>query len=273
MKILVFIPTYRCELQIKRVIKQFSPSIQEKIDTIIVVDNISPDETLINAIAEAKTVFTISNFIAWKNDDNYGLGGSHKAAMRYAVDNRFDYIIVLHGDDQANIADIAEYLTEEKISDIDCLLGARFMRGSDLQGYSKFRTFGNIVYNILFSLVTMRKIHDLGSGLNLYRVSMLEQFYYKKFPDDLTFNYIMLLASYNRNQRVDFFPISWREEDQRSNVKLFQQAFKVIKMLLTYSIQRRDFLTKEMRTRPHESYTGSIQFHIRNKKTSVDDNA
>jgi glycosyltransferase involved in cell wall biosynthesis len=115
MKTLVFIPAYRCETQIKRVIRQFSPSIQEKIDTVIVVDNISPDNTLKSAIDEAKQVFTISNFIAWKNDNNYGLGGSHKAAIRYAVDNNFDYIIVLHGDDQADIADIEAYLTSESL--------------------------------------------------------------------------------------------------------------------------------------------------------------
>lgn len=273
MKTLVFIPAYRCETQIKRVIRQFSPSIQEKIDTVIVVDNISPDDTLQSAIDEAKQVFTISNFIAWKNDNNYGLGGSHKAAIRYAVDNNFDYIIVLHGDDQADIADIEAYLTSESLSRIDCLLGARFMPGSRLKGYSKFRTFGNIVYNALFSIVAMRKIYDLGSGLNLYKVSTLRDFYYKNFPDDLTFNYIMLLASYNKKQKVKFFPISWREDDQVSNVKLFQQAFKVIRMLLTYFVQRGSFLKKEMRLRPFEQYTGGIQHKIDNKIVDVDNNA
>lgn len=273
MKILVFIPAYRCENQIKRVIRQFSPTIQEKVDTVIVVDNISPDNTLQNAINEAAQTFTSSNFIAWKNDNNYGLGGSHKAAMRYAVDNGFDYIIVLHGDDQADISDIENYLTADKLLGIDCLLGARFMPGSKLKGYSIFRTFGNVVYNALFSIVSMRKIYDLGSGLNLYKVSALQEFYYKQFPDDLTFNYIMLLASYNRKQKVKFFPISWREDDQVSNVKLFQQAVKVIKMLMTYCLQRGDFLKKEMRVRAFDEYTGRIQYSIDNKPTDVDNNA
>ncbi|RBL65436.1 glycosyltransferase family 2 protein, partial [Pseudomonas sp. MWU13-2625] len=150
------------------------------------------------------------------NDDNYGLGGSHKAAFRYAVEQEFDYIVVLHGDDQADIRDLIPQLEAGIGRADDCLLGARFMRGSQLKGYSWFRTFGNRVYNSLFSLITMRAIYDLGSGLNLYRVAAYRDFYYKSFPDDLTFNYVMLLASYHRKQVVRFFPISWREEDQIS---------------------------------------------------------
>lgn len=259
-KILVFIPAYRCQAQITRVIDQFDSRVQAWVDTVIVVDNRSPDDTLNAAIEGGKSVIKDCNFIAWCNDDNYGLGGSHKAAFRYAVEQDFDYIVVLHGDDQADIRDLIPQLEAGIGRADDCLLGARFMRGSQLKGYSWFRTFGNRVYNSLFSLVTMRAIYDLGSGLNLYRVAAYRDFYYKFFPDDLTFNYVMLLASYHRKQVVRFFPISWREDDQISNVRLFRQAFKVLGLLVGYGLHRGSFLDKELRTRGFDSYTGQIRY-------------
>lgn len=258
-RIIVFIPAYRCETQITRVIDQFDERVQSWIDTVMVVDNRSPDNTLQAAIARGKERLTQCRFIAWVNDSNYGLGGSHKAAFRYAIEQGFDYLVVLHGDDQADIRDLIPELERGAHREVDCLLGARFMGGSRLTGYSWVRTFGNHVYNKLFSLAALRNIQDLGSGLNLYRLAAFRDFYYKPFPDDLTFNYVMLLASFHAGQRVRFFPISWREEDQISNVKLFQQAFKVLGLLGGFFFRRGAFLATEMRTKPFAEYSGKIE--------------
>ncbi|SEO20867.1 Glycosyltransferase involved in cell wall bisynthesis [Duganella sp. CF517] len=257
-RILVFIPAYRCAPQIVRVIDQFDERVQRAVDTVMVVDNRSPDNTLQAAVERAATRLTHCNFIAWTNDDNYGLGGSHKAALRYAIEHGFDYLVVLHGDDQADIRDLLPELERGAHLDADCLLGARFMPGSRLLGYSALRTFGNRVYNLLFSLGAGRRIYDLGSGLNLYRLAPLREFYYKGFPDDLTFNYVMLLGSYHAGQRVRFFPISWREDDQVSNVRLFRQAFKVLGLLGAYCLRRGRFLAGDMRAKAHAAYSGSI---------------
>ncbi|MDB5820804.1 MAG: glycosyltransferase family 2 protein [Rhizobacter sp.] len=242
-------------------IDQFDANVQALIDTVMVVDNRSPDRTLEVAIERGRQKLTGCEFIAWRNDDNYGLGGSHKAAFRFAVEQGFDYLVVLHGDDQADIRDLIPQLEAGAHREVDCLLGARFMPGSRLIGYSWLRTHGNRVYNALFSLVTLRRIHDLGSGLNLYRLAAFREFYYKGFPDDLTFNYVMLLASYHRRQRVRFFPISWREEDQRSNVKLFNQAFKVLGLLATYGLRRGSFISSDLRSKRFATYSGQIAHH------------
>ncbi|HBQ4537127.1 TPA: glycosyltransferase, partial [Escherichia coli] len=131
-KILLFIPAYNCEKQIPRVLNQCL-NINEIINEIIVVDNQSTDNTLIAASEEAKNIETPVTIV--RNNDNYGLGGSHKVAFQYALDNKFDYIIVLHGDDQGTLSDLLPLITEGKHRDKDCLLGARFMPKSKLEGY------------------------------------------------------------------------------------------------------------------------------------------
>src|SRR3989338_5851469 len=203
-RILVFIPAYRCAAQIARVMDQFTDTVQETVEAVLVVDNRSPDGTLQRAVACGKDRFRKTRLIAWVNDDNYGLGGSHKVAFRYAADQGLDYLVVLHGDDQADIRDLVPLLDSGVHRNVDCLLGARFMKGSRLFGYSILRTFGNRLYNRLFSLVVSFRIHDLGSGLNVYRLSSFRDFNYKRFQDDLTFNYVMLLASLHGGQKVRF---------------------------------------------------------------------
>jgi glycosyltransferase involved in cell wall biosynthesis len=259
-KILVFIPCYRCEPQIQRVIAQFDEDIQKLVDTVMVVDNRSPDNTLTTAIEAGKNKLQNCHFIAWKNTDNYGLGGSHKAAFRYAIDNDFDHLIVLHGDDQADIRDLKTHLESGEHNKYDCFLGARFMPGSQLKGYSWLRTFGNRAYNLLFSIQVLKRVYDLGSGLNMYRLAAFKEFYYKNIPDDLTFNYVMLLGSYNRQQAVKFFPITWREEDQVANVRLFSQATRVLKLLAGYFFCRDKFLKTEMRAKTFATYHGEITY-------------
>jgi len=260
-KILVFIPTYCCESQIVRVIEQFDVRAQQLIDTIIVIDNQSPDCTLDVAIKHGQAVINRCNFIVWRNDENYGLGGSHKVAFRYAIEKGFDYMVVFHGDDQASFHDLILKIESGEHLEVDCLLGARFMPGSVLKGYSLFRTLGNLVYNALFSSVFLKKIYDLGSGLNMYRLSAFRCFYYHQYPDDLTFNYVMLMANFHRKQSIRFFPITWREEDQISNVKLFRQALRVMGFLAGFCLCRGRFLKREFRSSRVISYAGNVVYH------------
>ncbi|MBS1717182.1 MAG: glycosyltransferase family 2 protein [Armatimonadetes bacterium] len=257
MKRLLFIPMYNCEKQIPRVITQLTPEITAHFQQLLMVDNRSPDSTLNTAIEAAKSLPIPVEIV--KNSENYGLGGSHKVAFEYALTNGFEEVVVLHGDDQARVQDLLPVLQQDT-SAHQCWLGARFAPGSSLIGYSAFRIFGNRVFNWLFSAVLFRTVYDLGSGLNLYQTSMLASRYYLNFPDDLTFNYAMVLAISGYKQDARFFPISWREEDQISNVKLFSQARRVLGMLAKYAFLRKSFLKKEMRMTPRDTYPFESQF-------------
>jgi hypothetical protein len=124
-------------------------------------------------------------------------------------------------------------------------LGARFMPGSRLSGYSPLRTFGNHVFNALYSLAAARRIYDLGSGLNLYAVKALDPTLYLPCADDLTFNYHMLLRSMAKGWRIQFFPLEWREADQRSNVKLVRHATRVLSIVVDYAFNRTSYWRRD----------------------------
>ncbi len=255
-KILLFIPAYNCEKQIIRVLSQLGEEMMRYIDQVVVINNRSTDETeeVVKKFIDRCPYISVKLL---RNKDNYGLGGSHKVAFDYAIKEKFDYVMVLHGDDQGDIHDLLPVLKTGMYRHYDCILGARFMKGSKLQGYSKIRTFGNIVYDFLFAAVIKKRVFDLGSGLNIYSTKMLKSKYYEKFPDNLMFNYCMILASDYYGHCIRFYPISWREDDQVSNVKMLHQAVTVLKMLKEYYINKQSIL-KDYRQIKVESYEADI---------------
>ena len=259
-KILLFIPMYNCEKQIPRVLGQLTDEVCSYISEVIVVNNRSTDNgenAVIQYLKENKPPVKISLL---RNDENYGLGGSHKVAFQYALDNNFDYVIILHGDDQGQISDFLPLLKSGNYKDYDCCLGARFMKGSKLQGYSKLRVFGNYIFNFLFSVVVRNEIKDLGSGLNLYKISTLSSEYFMKYPDTLYFNDLMILASCFYKQKMLFYPISWREEDQVSNNKLLSFSMALLKMLFNYIKNPGKYLGSDLRNKNIDSYTAKIVY-------------
>jgi dolichol-phosphate mannosyltransferase len=226
---------------------------------LIVVDNRSTDGT-VDAAREAIERLEGVRARLLRNDANYGLGGSHKVAFNYALDHGFDHCLVLHGDDQASVSDILPLLARGDHQRSDCLLGARFMRGSRLVGYSRFRTLGNVAFNVLYSMVARRRLFDLGSGLNLYSTRALADRAYLRFADDLTFNYHFILASAAKDWRMQFFPIEWREEDQRSNVKLVRQSLRTFGIAVDFFRDRDTFLAADHSGRAGPPYTSTVVF-------------
>ena len=257
-KILLFIPAYNCEKQITRVLEQIDNEVMKYITEIIIVNNLSTDETVNVAINYLKHNSLPCKIIS--NDRNYNLGGSHKVAFDYAIQNEFDAVVVLHGDDQADIHDFIPIFQNSQINKYDCILGSRFMKGSKLIGYSKKRILGNHVFNAFFSIVLGKRVNDLGSGLNMYNSRMLNEPYYLKYPDALYFNDFMLMASCYYKHSILFYPISWREDDQTSNNKLLQFSFSLLKMLLSYMFNKKNLLDSDLRTTKIEKYTYQIEY-------------
>lgn len=238
-KILIFIPMYRCEKQIPRVIEKIEALGDDQFlfSGVLIVDNRSTDRS-VEAATEAISKLRIPAKIV-RNRENYSLGGSHKVAFNYALDNGYDAVVVLHGDDQGDIADLVPYIKDGSCEQNDSFLGSRFMKGSRLYHYGRFRIFGNYVFNALFSICTGRRITDLGAGLNYYRTSYLASRFYLPFPNDLAFNVFLLLYGIYSKSRFCFFPLSWREEDQVSNARLFSQTKRMLGLMLRYTFCRK----------------------------------
>ena len=249
---LLFVPMYNCAPQIGRTLAQVAP-LQDFFGEVLVVDNGSSDggpERAIEAVAALDRV----KCDVVRNDRNVGLGGSHKVGFQRCLDGGFDGMIVFHGDDQGRLSDLTARIDDHP--DAECILGARFMPGSRLEGYSAYRIAGNIVFNAMFSTITRRVLWDLGSGLNAYRRVFVERRLWSGCADDLTFNYHLILRTAAvPGLRFAFVPISWREDDQISNAKLWKHGRTTLGIVSSFTTRRRSFLSKDHGTPGIRTYT------------------
>jgi glycosyltransferase involved in cell wall biosynthesis len=260
-RILLFIPCYNCAPQIGRVLAQLRRPVGERIAQTLVLDNGSNDGTLELACEAAQALRR--PIVLGRNRRNYHLGGSHKAAFAHAAEHGFSHIIVLHGDDQGSLDDAAAVLDRSEHLAHDACLGARFMPGSSLEGYSALRRAGNAAFNLLFSAVTGRAVRDLGSGLNIFGRAVFTDPQVRRASDDLRFNVYLLIGLIDSGKSVVFFPISWREDDQVSNVRLVSQSIRTLAIAWEYLVSRRVFRTADHRDAPIERYEFDVVAEVR----------
>lgn len=258
-RLLVFIPCYNCGAQISRVLNQFDKKTASYFSEILLLDNGSKDNTVSIATKAAKQVSGI-NITIGRNRENYNLGGSHKVAFQYAATNGFSHVVVLHGDDQGNILDLLPILTVGKHKLFDACLGSRFMKDSRLIGYSSFRIFGNHVFNQIFTLGTKMSVKDLGSGLNIFGKRVIEDPQVFNYADDLRFNVYLLLGMFEKKLNINYFPISWREDDQVSNVKMTSQALATLSLLGKSIAQKDKFLSEDHRSVRYKTYEFDVVY-------------
>lgn len=219
MKILIAIPAYNCAKQITRVLDEIDDRLESRVEEIAVIDNGSTDNTVAVVLAYKKKG-RLKKLHVYQNIDNYNLGGTHKVAFLKAERDGLSHVIILHGDNQAK-SNEANLLIDyaEKHPDKQTVLGSRFSKGSKLIGYDKKRIYGNKVLNKIYSIVTLRDLKDLGSGLNLFALKDMDKTTYLEFADKLTFNFELLLDLVKRKVNFAYMPITWREEDQVTNAR------------------------------------------------------
>ena len=83
-------------------------------------------------------------------------------------------------------------------------------------------------------MVTNYKIYDLGSGINLYGKKVISDKYIKFIDNEMGFNYQNLLLMIVKKRNLKFAPISWKTEDEESNVQVVSQSLKVLKIVLLF---------------------------------------
>lgn len=239
-KILIAIPAYNCEKQISRLLRELF-QVQDLVNgydlEILVIDNGSRDQTAETAkeVLQKNPSYAASII---RNKHNLGLGGSQKAAFLWAAQKKVEILVVLHGDHQATPRELPGLLEKIRTSDHAAILGSRFSRGSVRSGYSKMRVFGNSGLNVLYSLLTGKIVADLGSGMNVFRISHFDLDRVAGHSNGFSFNMDLLLDLIQRKKEFRFSPITWTELDQVSNARNFRVGWLALKTLLVWRFGR-----------------------------------
>ena len=231
LKLVLAIPTFNCANEILLVFEDLRLN-QLPINEIWVIDNCSEDgtlEILKEYLSKSHSIYPVR---VYRNQKNRGLGGTHKIIFSKLLDSKFDAVIVLHGDFQARAIDLKKMIPIQNKFYNRSILGSRFMRDSHRVNYSMLRLIWNLIFNNIMTIRYLIKVHDLGSGLNIFPTSVVKKLDYSLLPDDLTFNVELLKCMFIKKLFPIWFPIHWVSENQVSNVKVLSQTAKTIKLIM-----------------------------------------
>lgn len=161
-KILLLIPAYNEENNIRRVIRSYRESKTDAYTDMLVVDDGSCDRTAEMAEREGITVIT--------QIYNMGYGAALQTGYKYAVNKGYEYVIQMDADGQHDISNIQRILIRlaEKGEDgnsPDIVIGSRYLKESISFPMSALRMAAVRLFRLAIRAAAKQKISDPTSGL------------------------------------------------------------------------------------------------------------
>ena len=251
LKILCYIPAYNAAATIPSVIDRISDSMMEKIDEILVVDNASEDNTHLVGIGYAQQK-GITNLKVHRSAVNGGYGGSQKVAYRYAIDNGFDVVVMLHGDGQyapERMENLMEPVWQGKA---DHVFGSRMTGDPRGGGMPLHRYLGNRFLTTVENWILGWNLSEYHSGYRIYTTKCLRAIPFEKCSDEYHFDSQILVQVRLAGIRVVERTIPTFYGSEKCYVPLVKYGIDVLKTMGDYLMHRLG-----LRTPPYMDFEGA----------------
>lgn len=241
MRTLIFIVSYNAEEHIAKVLRDIPDEFKNSPETeILLIDDASSDKT----VEEARLFGErnkIGNLKVFKNVTNQGYGGNQKLGYRYAVQEGFDVVAMLHGDWQYTPLALPALLAPfREDAGVDCVLGTRFGREhSPLAGGMPFYKYvGNRILTKTQNRLAGADLREWHTGYRVYRTSALAKIAFELNTNEFHFDTEILLQLLARRSRIVEVDIPTRYGDETCHVDGLRYAKDVLKAVLKYRLQQ-----------------------------------
>lgn len=219
-KLLIFIITYKAKFRVKKVFLKIPFKQLKNIDThVLISDDKSQDET-IDIIKKIKGKKLTKKF----NNINLGYGGHVKKCLNFAILNKFDYAVMLHGDGQYHPKYIPEMVKKISSSnDIFAVTGSRMFikRSNALKGKMPIYKFvGNIFLTELTNLITGSEFTDCHSGFWIYKMDVFKKIKLKKITNGFSFDQQLRFEYLKKKIKIKEIPIKTIYGSERSSTQI-----------------------------------------------------
>lgn len=240
-RVLIFVISYNHELCLTKVLDRIPPSLNDDpriACDVLVIDDGSPDKTFETGHEFLKD-YTRFPVTLLKNPKNLGFGGNQKIGYRYAIDNDYDHVVLVHGDGQYAPELIPTLLEPLITGEADAVFGSRMMHSKDaLKGKMPlYKWVGNKVLTTLENFITGSALTEWHSGFRLYSVAALKQIPFSYNSDYYDFDTDIILQVLGAGLRIKELPIPTFYGDEVSNVDCFKYGRKILWACILYRVQ------------------------------------
>jgi dolichol-phosphate mannosyltransferase len=156
------IPALDEEGKIGRLVKRFG---ENDVTQIVVVDDGSTDATADEARAAGAEVLS--------HPVNRGVGAAIRTGIDYAVEQGFDVVTVMGGDDQDHPSDLPQLVAPIAAGNADFVQGSRRLDGRRTVDMPFFRRLTTKLYSFAFRLATGFASTDATNGFRAFRTEIV----------------------------------------------------------------------------------------------------
>ena len=210
----VVVPGYNEGKRIGDVVR----GIREHCPDVVVVDDGSSDDTVSEAEAAGAHVV--------RHDRNRGKGVALESGFRYAIEEKYDFVVTMDGDGQHDPADVPILVEEYVRSGKPVIIGSRMARPENMP---LKRRLTNRFMSWLLSREMKQWVPDTQSGFRLYRSDVLELLGTESGGFAAESECLLRLAG--NGVQIGSAPIKVIYGDEVSKISPLKDAFRFFRML------------------------------------------
>lgn len=240
-RLLIFIVAYFAERTIAGVLRRIPAAILDAYDVeVLVIDDASRDQTFEVAHQHSRLVETPFRITVLHNPVNQGYGGNQKIGYRYAIEFKFDLVVLLHGDGQYAPECLLRVIEPLQGGAADAVLGSRMINPRDaLRGGMPYYKFvGNRVLTAFQNWILGSRFSEFHSGYRAYSVSALSAIPFERNSNDFHFDTEIIIQLLIAQKRVEEVAIPTYYGDEICYVNGFKYAGNVVKASIQARLQR-----------------------------------
>ena len=177
-KVVVVMPAYNAARTLERTYNDIPPNV---VDSIILVDDVSKDETV--EVAQRLGLKVVIHI------QNRGYGGNQKTCYIEALREGADIVVMLHPDYQYDSTLIPQLIAPIERGEADLMMGSRLLGGGALAGgMPRWKYVANRFLTIVENLVLRQSLSECHTGFRAYSRRMLETVPFLLNSDDFVFD-------------------------------------------------------------------------------------
>jgi glycosyltransferase involved in cell wall biosynthesis len=232
-RVLIFIVAYNAETTIEKVLARIPRCLHSDNIEVLMIDDSSGDETFVRGLQcqQRNSDFKIT---VLRTPANQGYGGNQKLGYRYAIDNNFDIVALVHGDGQyapEKLPDLLEPLVRDEA---DAAFGSRMIdkRAARRGGMPFYKWIGNQVLTAIQNCLLKTNFSEFHSGYRVYSTKALAQIPFEKNTDDFHFDTEIIIQFVLKKLDIAELPIPTFYGDEICYVNGLKYAWNVFKSTL-----------------------------------------
>ena len=242
-KTLVCVITYEAEKHIQDTLSRLPAEVWNSGNYhILVSDDGSTDSTLEIAKTTLSTYGQRHTLIAIEH--NVGYGGNQKLCYQFALENKFESVILLHGDGQY-APELVPKFRQHMIDGADVVLGSRMLSrsGAIKGGMPLYKFLGNKILTKIQNKLCGSNISEFHTGYRGYKTTFLECIQFELNTDEFHFDTEILIQALHFGAKIVEFSIPTHYGSEICRVPTIRYAINVLLESLRYRMQVFGLLT------------------------------